>query len=166
MDDVIGPHQTVLVSCRGQADIIGKIVEKDNVTVANFHSQVSRDPPLYLIGLHKKRLSVNIIRESETFVVNFIPFSQMEKMLFVDTYNGLQFDKFSRSDMRKEEAKIVDCPRVEDSLGYVECKVKHEMETGDHIVFIGEILHSEHKRDGRRLINAGRFGYIPVELRR
>jgi len=163
MEHIIAPYQTVLITCRGNADLIGRVVEKDNVSVVNFHAPVSRDPALYMVCLHKKRLSVNIIRDAKHFVVNFMPFSQMETVKFVDKYNGLQLDKFSK--VEKEEAKIIDCPRLVHGLGYLECDVRQELDLGDHIGFIGGVMHSEFRRDGRRLLNLGNNNFMGLEIR-
>jgi flavin reductase (DIM6/NTAB) family NADH-FMN oxidoreductase RutF len=155
MEDIAAPYQTVLITCRGNADLIGRFMEKDNVSVVNFHAPISRDPPLYMISLHKRRLSINIIRESGQFVVNFMPFSEMEKVQIVDKYNGLQLDKFQTSNLGKEEAKVLDCPRLMEGVGHLECEVVAEHDYGDHILFIGKVLYSEHKRHADRLLNMG-----------
>jgi flavin reductase (DIM6/NTAB) family NADH-FMN oxidoreductase RutF len=161
MEEIAAPFQTVFLSCRGNADLLGNYVEKDNVTLVNFHSAVSRDPPLYLVSLHKKRLSVNIIREAKSFVINFMPYAEKEKAQFVDKYNGLQLDKFR--DLPKEEARVIDAPRLSSGVGFLECRMEQEFDLGDHIAFIGRVIHAEHRRDAPRLFNMGMNDFVGIE---
>jgi flavin reductase (DIM6/NTAB) family NADH-FMN oxidoreductase RutF len=64
-------------------------------------------------------------------------------------------DKFVDSGFTKEDSEKIDCPRIKEAMGYVECEVIDEIETGDHIIYIGKVVHSEEKTVGQRLLQGG-----------
>lgn len=158
MPELTDPKQVILVSCREEMDIMGKKQVKDNIITLAWHMPVSFNPNLYAISVGKTRFSCSVIRKSKAFVINFVPFSLKEKVIFCGTKSGAHIDKFSESGLTKEEASSVDCPRVKEALAYMECEVVDEIDAGDHIVFIGKVLNSNVKKDGKRLLQkAGGF---------
>jgi len=145
------PRQVVLVSSRANVEILGKKTEKDNVITLAWHSPVSFDPELYMVAIGKTRFSAKLIQESGVFVVNFIPFILKKQAVFCGTNSGEYIDKFKEAGLTKEEAEKVDCCRINEALGYLECKVVQHVEAGDHILFIGRVLNSEFKQKRDRL---------------
>jgi len=53
----------------------------------------------------------------------------------------------------KEEAEIINCPGIKQALGYLECEVVDEIETGDHILFIGRVTKAELRKRGVKLFH-------------
>jgi flavin reductase (DIM6/NTAB) family NADH-FMN oxidoreductase RutF len=43
-------------------------------------------------------------------------------------------------------------PLLEESMGWVECRVADRFPTGDHTLFVGEVVSSEHGRDAPALV--------------
>ncbi len=72
-------------------------------------------------------------------------------------------DKFSQTGLEKEEAEKIDCPRIKQALGYLECKVIQEIEVGDHILFIAEVVKGELKRKGKRLFHLFKDKFTTTE---
>ena len=152
MSELTDPRQVILVTCREEMDILGKKQVKDNIITIAWHMPVSFDPNLYAISVGKTRFSCEVITKSKAFVVNFVPFTLKDKALICGTKSGTHIDKFKESGLGKEEAKSVDCPRIKEALGYIECEVVNEVDAGDHIIFIGKVLNSEVKKTGKRLM--------------
>jgi len=152
MSELTDPRQVILVTSREEMDILGKKVEKDNIITLAWHMPVSFNPKLYAIAIGKTRFSCEMIKKSKAFVVNFVPFGLKEKALICGTKSGMHIDKFKESGLEKEEAKSVDCARIKEALGYMECEVINEVDAGDHIIFIGKVLNSEIKKGGKRLL--------------
>ena len=46
-------------------------------------------------------------------------------------------------------------PLLEDALGWLECETRAEHETGDHTLFVGEVLAAERGRDAPSLLYVG-----------
>ncbi len=155
MTSLTNPRQTVLITCRDRTKnrISGKEEIKDNIMTIDWHMPTSFKPVLYAISIGKTRFSCNMIRNSKVFCVNFMPFHLAKEVLFCGRNTGEHIDKFKKSGLTKEESITIDCPRIKESCGFMECEVINELETGDHIIFIGRVVSSEIKEDAKRVFH-------------
>ncbi len=149
------PRQTVLVTCRDSIKdkFTEEVTVKDNIIVLDWHMPLSFDPFLYAISIGKKRFSLDLIKKSKVFAVNFMPLHLEEDVLFCGRNSGEHLDKFKETNLTKEEAKKIECPRIKQALAYLECEVIQEVETGDHILFIGKVLNSDENNKGKRIFH-------------
>jgi len=139
------PRQTILLSCGAEG--------KENVMTLDWHTPLSFQPMMYAVSIGKTRYSLEIIRKSKVFVVNFVPKELEKVVLYCGTHSGRNIDKFEEAGLEKEEAETVDCPRIKQALGYLECKVEKEIEVGDHVLFIARVTNSFLKKEGKRLFH-------------
>lgn len=150
--DIANPRQVILVSSR--AEIKSKFSSenevKDNIFALSWHMPVSFEPALYAIASGKERFSTKLIKESNVYCVNFMPFELRKEVLFCGRNSGENIDKFKESGFEKEECDRIDCPRIKQALGFLECEVIQEIDAGDHIIFIGKVLNSMNK-GGKRI---------------
>lgn len=148
---IFNPRQTVLITCRGKFEIMGKIQEKDDVLPCSWHSPVSSHPLLYSIFLDKKLMAVEIIRQSGCFVVNFIPFSLVDTVKAAMRTSGEYLEKCETIGIHETDCeKLVDCFRLKEALGWLECEIMEEKELGDHVMFVGRVLSSFLDHDDKR----------------
>lgn len=154
ISEIANPLQVVLVTSRYK--------EKDNILTLAWHMPVSFDPPLYAISAGKTRFSTSLIQKSKCFVVNFVPFELKDKVLFCGTNSGKNMDKFKESNLLKEKSEKIDCPRIKEASGFLECKVINEIDAGDHIIFIAEVVNSGLKKKTGRIyhLQGGDFATI------
>lgn len=145
ISEIANPRQIILVTSRWQ--------NKDDIITLAWHMPLSFDPMMYGISIGKKRFSLELIRNSKVFVVNFISKEFKEDILFCGEVSGREVDKFKETRFEKEEAETINCPRIKQALGYLECEVVDEIETGDHILFIGKVKKAELKKHGVRLFH-------------
>ena len=139
------PRQTVLVTCRCKG--------KDNIITLDWHTPLSFLPMMYAISVGKTRYSLELIKNSKVFVVNFMSKDFEKEILFCGRHSGRDFDKFKETGLTAEEAEKIDCPRIKEALGFLECKVVREVEVGDHVLFIAKVVHSDLKKRGKRLFH-------------
>jgi len=52
-------------------------------------------------------------------------------------------------------------PLLEGALGWLECRLAAEHETGDHTLFVGDVVSVERGRDGPALVHVGQ-GYVSL----
>ena len=150
--DVAYPRSVILVSSR--ADIKTKLSPeevKDNIMTLSWHAPVSHDPELYSIMIGKTRFSYNMIKKSGVFVVNFMPYDKEKETLFCGRISGENIDKFKEAGLTKEEAESIDCCRIKEATGCLECEVVQEVEAGDHVIFIGKVLKTISKKKAKKL---------------
>ncbi|MBN2422935.1 flavin reductase family protein [Candidatus Woesearchaeota archaeon] len=153
MLNIFNPRQTVLVSCRAHVRHFGKETVKDNMLAIDWHSPLSFQPMMYCFALAKKRYSYELIRQSKAFVINFISAENEKQVLYCGRNTGRVIDKFKETGLTKEEAESIDCCRIKEAVAYLECEVKEEIETGDHILVIGTVLKSELKENKKRIFH-------------
>ncbi len=147
------PRQVVLITTRAKIDVLGKEIEKDNIITIDWHMPVSFKPPLYAISIGKARLSHEMLRKSECFVVNFMPYSLKDKVLFCGRNSGKLIDKFKETGFTKKEASTIDCSVIKQSLAHIECSVLSELDAGDHTIFIGKVLKTQETKKGKRVFH-------------
>ena len=149
--DIQNPKQVILVSCRCYG--------KDNLVTLSWHSPVSFKPELYAIMLSKKRFSYKMIQDSRHFVVNFMPYDMKKEALFCGMHTGKNTDKFKELGLKKEEAEKINCPILKKCSAYMECRLVNEVEAGDHVILVGQVLKSGIKNKKRRLFQDSGEGY-------
>lgn len=96
-------------------------------------------------------MAVSIIRDSGCFVVNFVSFSFVDKIKSAMSISGDFSEKLN--DVGFVEAsceKLVDCFRLKEALGHLECELVEEKELGDRVMFVGKVLFSNLVRDDNR----------------
>ena len=123
---------------------------KDNLIAVDWHTPLSFEPMIYGFAVTKKRFSHNLIRDSRVFVVNFMPSSLAKDVLFCGRNSGRHTDKFKETGLSIEEAEKIDCCKVKEAAATLECEVIDEIETGDHIFFIGKVIKAELKKEAKR----------------
>ena len=151
--DIINPRQTVVITSKGKAVVMGKEIEKENIMPIDWHMPLSLDPPKYGIALNKKSFSLKLIRESGFFIVNFMPYESAKEVCKMGRVSGEHLDKFEETLLAKAEGETLECPRMYDAVAYIECEVEDEMEVGDHVLFIGKIMHVRKVKEGKRLFH-------------
>ena len=139
------PRQTILLTCRAD--------KKDNIMTLDWHTPLSFEPMMYAVSIGKTRFSLNLIKESKVFVINFMSKNFEKEILYCGRHSGKTIDKFKETGLEKEEAETINCPVIKQALGYLECKVEKETEVGDHFLFIARVTKAELKQKGKRLFH-------------
>ncbi len=162
---IFNPRQTVLVTCKGRINQFGKEVEKSDIFPTTWHSPINLSPPLYSISLHKESLAQKLIRQGRTFVINFMDHKHTENIILAGKHDSHFQDKFEKIGFKMEEcSKILDSCKIKEAAGHLECEVIDEKDFGDHILFIGRVLHSEIKeREAKRPLHIDNDEYTTIK---
>ncbi|HET7095726.1 MAG TPA: flavin reductase family protein [Thermomicrobiales bacterium] len=98
----------------------------------NAFSSVSADPPLLMACLDHRSSSLDAIRESGRFVVNFLGAASGA---VADRFAGKHPDKFCGI---RWETSLNGMPiLVDDAIAYAACRVVDAVDAGDHTILIG-----------------------------
>lgn len=143
------PMQSVLITVRGPSEVMGKREEKDDLFVAEWHMPLSATPGMYAIVVKDKHYQ-SVIRASKCFVVNYMSYAINDKLVRCREMHGQHRDKFVELGLEKMEANNVDCPALSAAVGYAECEVEQEIQTGDNILFVARVLASFNIRNAER----------------
>jgi len=130
---LLHPMHTVLVSCIGKTG-------KPNVLTLAWAMPASRDPPLIAISVAPNRYSHALIEETEEFVINLPTMNIIEETLTCGRTSGRNQDKFAETGLTPFPAKKVKSPIIKECIAHLECKLHSQFKTGDHTIFIGEVI--------------------------
>ena len=109
------------------------------VFTANWLSQASFDPPLVMLSVELDSSTLPLIRASCRFAVCPLRDDQKELAGALGRPKARAGDKFATLELEIIETRSGP-PALADSLGYVVCAILEEMEAGDSVVFLGEVI--------------------------
>lgn len=127
------------------------------LTVNSFAS-VSLDPLLILWSIDKKSGSYPAFIEAEKFAVNILADDQAD---ICTLFASKVEDRFSQCKWEESERNL---PVLSGSLAQLECKTAKQIDAGDHIIFIGEVIHIHNEDKNPLLYHRRNFGPIPEEF--
>lgn len=139
----LGP-QTLLYPM--PAVLVGTNVDdKPNFMTAAWCGIAAFKPPALTVGIQRVRYTLKGIQEHGTFSVNVPSADLVKKVDYCGIYSGKDKDK---SQIFKTFYGVLEtAPLIEECPVNLECKVKHTLDLGSHILYIGEIVEthiSEH----------------------
>lgn len=143
------PNRVVLaVSAdkEGRADIIA----------LGWNMRTSGRPPMVAISVGRTRYSHQLISEGGEFVFAVPGEDMAEAVLFCGTHSGRDVDKFRETGLTPRPAALVRPPLIEECQVNLECRVAGRLETGDHTIFVGEVLKAwVSEEEKRNLLTVG-----------
>lgn len=121
---------------------------KKNGMPISWVAQVSSDPLLIVAAVKDIRFSHDMVKESGRFALVFLDADQLD---LVAKFKDKDPDKEKKFAGLKAGATPSGCPVLEDSLGWLECKVISAIKPGDHTLFIAEITAAKQIKKGEGL---------------
>ena len=109
-----------------------------NGHISNTVFQITADPPKFAIASHKDNLTTQYIQKSKVFSVSIL--QEGIDLNFISPWgfkSGKEYDKFRGVNYR---IGITGAPILLDkAVAFIECRVTEEIDTGTHILFIGQV---------------------------
>jgi flavin reductase (DIM6/NTAB) family NADH-FMN oxidoreductase RutF len=137
---LLHPYQTFLVTC---VDADGKA----NIITIAWAIPVSVVPPLLGISIRPTRYSYSLIKSTKEFVMNVPGIEMAQVVLYCGRNSGRDVDKFKVTGLTPGKAKQVQAPIIEECVAHLECRVKDDVEAGDHHLIIAEVLTAHARED-------------------
>ena len=126
---------------------------KPSGMIAGWNMKCSVEPPLFAVVISKKRNTYHLIHQSKEFVIA-IPNKELENaLLLFGSTHGNEIDKFAESKIETMKAEFVKSPLIKNATINFECELFKEVESGDHVIFIGKIVASYINKDKKVLLN-------------
>lgn len=113
---------------------------KENAMTVDWHTSLSRNPPLYGIAVVYQRFTYQLIIDSQEFGLNFMPFDALELVHLVGTTGGQQINKFQRFNIAREQPLKTGVPILQAAYAAYECRLVDDRDYGDHRLLVGEIV--------------------------
>jgi flavin reductase (DIM6/NTAB) family NADH-FMN oxidoreductase RutF len=123
--------------------------KKDNIMAASWVFPLSMDPPLFGVSVSGKRYSCDLIREGKAFGIN-LPDPVLEEATVICGRNtGRDADKFEKATLTRDEGAKV--PLIKECPVSIECELVDEVETGDHVLFVGKAIDVRKRAEAKGL---------------
>ncbi|WP_342433723.1 flavin reductase family protein [Neobacillus sp. FSL H8-0543] len=130
--------------------------EPTGLTVNSFTS-VSIDPLLVLWCIDKKSSSYETFLKAGRFAVHTLSSDQTEACW---AFAGKSSDRFVEVNWYTSENKL---PIIKDSLGTLECLTVQQIDAGDHIILVGEVIELSKNDKEPLLFYNKKAGTIPKD---
>ena len=129
---------------------------KHNPITLGWTMIVSGDPPMMAVSIGKTRWSLEAFRLAGEFVIAFPSEHQRAETMLFGTKSGRDTDKLAASGVKTQPASEIDSVLLAEAVANFECRLAGEMEAGDHVVFVGEVVAAHRsEKDLNRLYTIG-----------
>ena len=113
---------------------------KPNIIPLGWSMITSFVPSMMAISIGHTRYSHEIISKGKEFVLAYPSEDMGKEVLYCGTHSGREVDKFKETGLKSSPAKFVKPPLIKDAVANFECKVIKQTDTGDHTIFVGEVI--------------------------
>ncbi len=124
--------------------------DESNGFTASWVMQSSFEPPQLVVCVNARSGSHAMLEKSGVFALSVLDSSQKDIAAQFFKPQSRVGDKLASVASALGEA--TGCPILTDCLGYLECRVVGSVATGDHTVFVGEVIGAQLVRDGDPLL--------------
>ncbi len=129
------------------------------LTVNSFAS-VSLDPLLILWSIGKQAFTYEIFKNTDRFAVNILAHDQAAVAGLFASRLAAQ-EKFAGCNWHQSEQQL---PVIEDAVAVLQCKTFKQVEAGDHLIFIGEVIAVERKDELPLLYHKRKMSGLPSDF--
>jgi flavin reductase (DIM6/NTAB) family NADH-FMN oxidoreductase RutF len=127
--------------------------ERLGLTVGSLVS-LSVDPPLVGVSVSRQAAMHELLRNAGGFALSLLAGDQEA----IAQHFARGVPPFAHWRGIATRADTEGAPHVEDAIGWLECRTVDEHETGDHSLFVGEVLSAEAGRAAPPLVyTSGRY---------
>ncbi len=97
-------------------------------------------PPMMAVSIGLTRYSLEVFKSAREFVIALPSERQAEETLLFGTKSGREIDKFAEAGTKLQPTSEVDCVLMVEAVANFELRKIGEMDTGDHVIFVGEVV--------------------------
>jgi len=130
--------KTVLSRIAHPVAIIGAAHGNERSCATGTVMYVSHAPAMLAIAEHPGSRTARLIKASREFSVSLLHDSQQEIAMAAGR-SAAGPDKFATLGIPVSTTAGSEVPAVEGSLAMIWCRVREELATGDHVLFVGEV---------------------------
>jgi len=115
----------------------------DHGLTASWVMQVSKNPPMVGVALRRGSESAKVVAAGKAFAVNII---SSEALDLVERF-FTPVDRFGAPPSPVVTRGARELPLLGEAIGWIECAVREQVEVGDHVLFLGEVIGGDLKKD-------------------
>jgi flavin reductase (DIM6/NTAB) family NADH-FMN oxidoreductase RutF len=122
--------------------------DRKHAVMVNWLTQASFEPPLVALALMKEALSTELVAAGGVFSINVPGADQAE---FAKAFIRRPAREGNRLGGYEFYTQTTGAPIFKDALAFIECSVLAQLDHGDHILFVGEVVDAGVHRQGEPL---------------
>ena len=118
---------------------VGAIPHDENAFIGSWLTQCSFDPPRIAFAVRNDAISKKMLVEEEVFTVNLLSKKHIplaRKLVKPSHRMGDKLGKISHFE------EVTGAPLLRDAIAFLECRVYASLETGDHCLFVGDVVNA------------------------
>ena len=120
--------------------VTSKDKDKNVGCVANSIMQVTSSPAVIAVSINHDNYTNKVIKENNKFGVSILKETTDAKIIGTFGYKSSKdTDKFDEINFKE----VSEIPVLENTCGYMVCKVIDTMETSTHTIFLGEVIEAD-----------------------
>jgi flavin reductase (DIM6/NTAB) family NADH-FMN oxidoreductase RutF len=120
--------------------VVGGTAENADTLAVAWINIVSSTPATIAMGLRRTRNTLELIRETGEFTVNVPDTSLAAAVDYCGTTPGRGRDKFADAGLTLAASAVVGAPIIAECPFNLECRVTQEVEIGEYVLVIGEVV--------------------------
>ncbi|MFF0144139.1 flavin reductase (DIM6/NTAB) family NADH-FMN oxidoreductase RutF [Amycolatopsis sulphurea] len=121
----------------------------------NSFTSVSMDPPLVLVSFARHTTAARLLGD-RPFVVNVLAANQLDV--------ALQFAGRPQEGLEVPWSPTAEVPRLRGTVAWLQCTPWATQDGGDHLLFLGEVVHHDSCRGDPLLFHKGQFRMAGVAV--
>jgi flavin reductase (DIM6/NTAB) family NADH-FMN oxidoreductase RutF len=125
-----------------------------NTMPAAWHMRTSFDPPLIAVSIGRTRHTHTLIKRQKEFVVTVCGEGMERDVEYCGSVSGRNVAKFENMNSTTKLAKKTKSLLINEGRANFECKVVGAYDTGDHTIFVGEVI-AAYASDTKPLLHVG-----------
>jgi len=113
---------------------------KPNAMGVSWVTRTSFDPPLMLVSIDNSRYSREGLEGHKEYVINYLTPEQTRGAWICGSESGRNEDKLKLAGLALIPSSTIKTPTIKDAQVALECRVIDMHETGDHTIYVAEVL--------------------------
>lgn len=131
--------------------ISSKGTEFDNMNIITYATAVSMKPKRFICAVYKNTKTLENVRLNGQFVLQILSDSQYALVRLLGKQSGNKINKIEKLSKRNLLSEWKRFNVLKEALAVMEMKVIHEMDGGDHVCFLCDVVAYKNLNEGKEL---------------
>ena len=131
--------------------ISSKGAEYDNMNIITYASAVSMKPKRFICAIYKHTKTLENVRLNGTFVLQILSDTQYALVRLLGKQSGNKINKIDRLRKRNLISDWKGFTILKEALAVMEMNIIHEMDGGDHVCFLCDVVAYKNLNEGKEL---------------
>jgi len=113
---------------------------KPNIMPAGWAMICSGNPLMVCVAIGHSRYTHKCIEQTGEFVFAWAGENQASLVEYSGSHSGAEENKFEKFSIPTAQPSVINVPLLAEAAANLECKVHQAITTGDHTIFVGEVV--------------------------